>query len=67
MKIAVVGAGLAGLKAAKELAEYANVVVFEPEDVGGLVASFRDFSIEKFYHHCFRMILFSLRRLRKMG
>ncbi len=67
MKIAVVGAGLAGLKAAKELAEYANVVVFEPEDVGGLVASFRDFSIEKFYHHCFRDDSFLLEEIEKNG
>ena len=67
MKIAVIGAGLAGLKAAKELTEYANVVVFEPGSVGGLVASFRDFSIEKFYHHCFRYDAFLLEEIKRCG
>ncbi|AAB89520.1 MULTISPECIES: NAD(P)/FAD-dependent oxidoreductase [Archaeoglobus] len=67
MKIAVVGAGLTGLKTAKELAEHAKVVVFEPDDVGGLVATFREFSIEKFYHHCFRDDAFLLEEIKRCG
>ncbi len=55
MKIAIVGAGLTGLTAARELREYAEVKVFESGDVGGLVASTcGSYCIEKFYHHCFR-------------
>lgn len=65
MKIAVVGAGLTGLKAAKELSEYASVVVFEPEDVGGLVASYE--GVEKFYHHCFKDDDFLLEEIKRNG
>ena len=65
MKIAVVGAGLTGLKAAKELSEYASVVVFEPEDIGGLVASYE--GVEKFYHHCFRDDDFLLEEIKRSG
>ncbi len=65
MKIAVVGAGLTGLKAAKELSEYASVVVFEPRDVGGLVASYK--GVEKFYHHCFKNDDFLLEEIKKSG
>ncbi|WP_456329632.1 NAD(P)/FAD-dependent oxidoreductase [Archaeoglobus sp.] len=65
MKIAVVGAGLTGLKAAKELSEYASVVVFEPEDVGGLVASYE--GVEKFYHHCFKNDDFLLEEIKRSG
>jgi len=65
MKIAVVGAGLTGLKAAKELSEYASVVVFEPEDIGGLVASYG--GIEKFYHHCFKDDDFLLEEIKRSG
>ncbi|RLI76303.1 amine oxidase [Archaeoglobales archaeon] len=56
MKIAIVGAGLAGLSAAMNLREHAEVKVFEKDDVGGLASSYcKDhYCIEKFYHHCFR-------------
>ncbi len=55
MKIAVIGAGLSGLNAARILSEYADVVVFEKNSVGGLLSSVcEDYCIEKFYHHCFR-------------
>jgi len=68
MKIAVVGAGLAGLKAAKELEEFAKVTVFEKSQPGGLVSSFGDgYRIEKFYHHCFKNDSFLLEEIRKCG
>ncbi|WP_202320105.1 NAD(P)/FAD-dependent oxidoreductase [Archaeoglobus neptunius] len=68
MKIAVVGAGLTGLKAARELREYARVRVFEPGELGGLAASFGDsFRIEKYYHHCFRYDEYLLREIKELG
>jgi len=68
VKIAVVGAGLAGLSAAIALKEYANVVVFEKESVGGLASSYcRGYCIEKFYHHCFRGDAALLEMIRKLG
>lgn len=55
MKIAIIGAGLTGMSAALSLKEYAEVILFEKDDAGGLAASYcRDYCIEKFYHHCFR-------------
>lgn len=56
MKIAVIGAGLAGLVAANELSEYAKVKVYENSQIGGLVSSYyvNGYYIEKFYHHIFR-------------
>jgi protoporphyrinogen oxidase len=60
MKIAVIGAGAAGLAAAYDLAKAGHAVtVFEGSDqVGGLAAGFRDegwdWTLEKFYHHWFQ-------------
>ncbi len=56
MKVAVVGAGLTGMSCALELEGYADVVVFEKNDVGGLASSYctGSYCIEKFYHHCFK-------------
>ncbi len=68
MKIAVIGGGLAGLKAAEELVEYAEVKLFEPHDLGGLVSSWGDgFKIEKFYHHCFRDDTLLVEEIRRHG
>ncbi|AEA47313.1 NAD(P)/FAD-dependent oxidoreductase [Archaeoglobus veneficus] len=68
MKIAIVGAGLTGLSAAIALKEYANVVVFEKDDVGGLASSYcREYCIEKFYHHCFRGDNALLEMIKKLG
>lgn len=68
MKIAVIGGGLTGLKVAKELSEYANVKVYEPYDIGGLVASWGDgFKVEKFYHHCFRSDQHLLNEIKACG
>ena len=56
MRIAVVGGGLTGLTAARELQEFCNVTVFEPGWLGGLASSYctGNYCIERFYHHCFR-------------
>lgn len=59
MKIAVVGAGAAGLAAAYDLAGAGHhVIVYEAGgEVGGLAAGFKDpaweWTLEKFYHHWF--------------
>jgi len=68
MKIAVIGAGLTGLTVANELKDFANVVVFEHRDVGGLLASFyKGYHIEKFYHHCFKFDKELIEIIKKFG
>lgn len=60
MKIAIVGAGIAGLTAAHDLIKKGHqVTIFEAADyVGGLAAGFKeshwDWSVERFYHHWFQ-------------
>jgi protoporphyrinogen oxidase len=59
MKIAIIGAGAAGLSAAFDLAAAGHAVtVYEAGDrAGGLAAGFKaehwDWTLEKFYHHWF--------------
>lgn len=59
MKIAIVGAGYAGLSAAWDLVNAGHqVTIYEGADhVGGLASGFKephwDWSVEKFYHHWF--------------
>jgi protoporphyrinogen oxidase len=59
MKIAIVGAGIAGLSAAYDLLNAGHeVVLYEAgEQTGGLAAGFQDenwaWPVEKFYHHIF--------------
>jgi len=60
MKIAIIGAGYAGMSAAYDLRKTGHeVVIFESADyVGGLASGFKephwDWSVEKFYHHWFQ-------------
>lgn len=59
MKVAIIGAGVAGLTAAYDLARSGHsVVVYEAAPVaGGLASGFRDerweWHLERFYHHLF--------------
>jgi protoporphyrinogen oxidase len=59
MKVAIIGAGMAGLAAAYDLTHLGhNVTVYEAADtVGGLAAGFKDegwdWSLERYYHHWF--------------
>jgi len=58
--IGIIGAGVAGLSAAWELAQNGHqAVIYEAEEhLGGLAAGFKDeawdWSVEKFYHHWFQ-------------
>lgn len=59
LNIAIIGAGLAGMSAAWDLANVGHkVTIYEASDrVGGLAAGFKDdkwdWALEKFYHHWF--------------
>ncbi len=59
MKIAIIGAGYAGMSAAWDLAKAGhNVTIYESEDsAGGLARGFKDekwdWSVDRFYHHWF--------------
>jgi protoporphyrinogen oxidase len=60
MKIAIIGAGYAGMSAAYDLNKAGHeVIIYESANyVGGLAAGFKepdwDWSLEKFYHHWFQ-------------
>ena len=59
MKIAIIGAGIAGMSAAYDLAQAGHQVVIceASHQVGGLASGFKeahwDWSVEKYYHHWF--------------
>ena len=73
LSVAVIGAGAAGLAAARDLARAGcRVQVYESEErVGGLAAGFRDegwdWHLEKFYHHWFESDRHVLALIDEMG
>ena len=73
LKIAVIGAGVAGLSAAYDLTRSGHkVVMFESgAEIGGLAAGFRanhwNWKLEKFYHHWFASDKHLLRLTDEMG
>ncbi|MCX8172850.1 MAG: NAD(P)/FAD-dependent oxidoreductase [Archaeoglobaceae archaeon] len=68
MKVAIIGAGLTGLRAANELKEYAKIKIFERNEIGGLLASIcNEYCIEKFYHHLFKSDSEVLWTIKKFG
>ena len=72
-RIAVIGAGFAGLSAAYDLAQAGHTVtVFEAApQVGGLASGFRadgwDWPLEKFYHHIFQSDAAFLELIKQIG
>ena len=73
MKIAVIGAGIAGLSAAHDLQKNGHqVTIFEGSDhVGGLASGFKqpdwDWSVEHFYHHWFQSDKYMLSLINELG
>jgi protoporphyrinogen oxidase len=73
MKVAIVGAGIAGMSAAYDLARAGHqVVIYEASpQVGGLASGFKeahwDWSVEKFYHHWFASDAHMLGLIEELG
>jgi len=73
MKVAIIGAGFAGLAAAWDLRRAGHAVtIYEAADyVGGLASGFREpgweWSVEKFYHHWFASDKHMLGLIKELG
>jgi len=73
MRIAIIGAGYAGMSAAYDLRKAGHqVVIYESADyVGGLAGGFKephwDWSVEKFYHHWFQSDSSMLGLIKELG
>jgi protoporphyrinogen oxidase len=72
-KIAIIGAGIAGLSAAYDLTRAGHqVIVYESlPQVGGIASGFKaphwDWSLEKFYHHWFQSDKYMLGLIDELG
>ena len=72
-RIAIIGAGVAGLAAAYDLTKAGHsVVIYEAApDVGGLAAGFKaahwDWTLEKYYHHWFQSDKHMLGLIEELG
>lgn len=72
-RIAVVGAGFAGLSAAFDLRKLGHdVVLFEASDIpGGLASGFKephwDWTVERYYHHWFQSDAHLLGLMEELG
>jgi len=73
MRIAIIGAGYAGMSAAYDLKKAGHdVVIYESADyVGGLASGFKephwDWAVEKFYHHWFQSDSSMMRMIQELG
>ncbi len=70
MKVCIIGGGLTGLVAAHTLAGDVAIDLFEEQPfLGGCLSSYTigDFSIERYYHHCFSRDTSLLSLLENMG
>jgi len=73
MKIAVIGAGIGGMAAARDFLKAGHeVTILEAADfVGGLAAGFKEpnwnWSVERFYHHWFQSDAAMLGLMRELG
>ncbi|MEW6406252.1 MAG: NAD(P)/FAD-dependent oxidoreductase [Chloroflexota bacterium] len=73
MNIAIIGAGIAGMSAAYDLARAGHkVTIYEAGDqVGGLASGFKephwDWSVEKYYHHWFASDKHMLELIEELG
>ena len=73
MKVAIIGAGYAGMSAAYDLRKAGHeVIIFESANyAGGLASGFKephwDWSVEKFYHHWFQSDNHMLGLIKELG
>jgi len=65
MRSLIIGAGLSGLRAALELEN--PLIVESSQNLGGLLSSYSDLNVERFYHHFFEFDEELISLLRKLN